>query len=47
MPKSKINSFLGLPELKLVKESQTAKNSITLHFVKTSKMEDGIWVVSF
>lgn len=39
MPSSKINNFLGLPELKLVKESTKLKNTITLHFVKTSKME--------
>jgi transposase len=35
----KITNFLGLPELKLTKQITHRKNVMTLHFVKTSKME--------
>jgi transposase len=35
----KITNFLGLPELKFVKQTSHRKNQMTFHFVKTSKTE--------
>lgn len=39
MSKSKITQFLGLPELKFIKQTSNRKNQMTLHFKKVSKME--------
>ena len=39
MSKSKITNFLGLPELKFIKQTSNRKNQMTLHFKKVSKME--------
>ncbi len=36
---SKLNSFLGLPELKLTKRIDQFKNTMTLFFEKTSRQE--------